>query len=138
MILLLANSSVNGLALMLGNGGVSTSCRSLDARIEQSTNIYEMDFVEIQFILKNLGVDCFDVFPGSWEIVINGKKMPDSGFILGNGPGPIGGYKALNSGQSFEFGKGIALTKEHFPMRGDYKMYWRGKHFRSNTITIVP
>jgi hypothetical protein len=123
---------------MLGKGGVSASCRSLDARIEQSTNIYKTDFVEIQFILKNLGADCLDVFPGSWEIVINGTKMPGSAFILGNGPGPIGGYKALKSDQSFEFGKGIALTNEHFPRRGDYKMYWRGKDFRSNTITIVP
>lgn len=70
-----------------------------------------------------------------WTIVIDGKELEDSGHIFGNGPGPVGGWGVLNPGESYQFGKGLPLSR-YFPEEREYRMFWKGKEFRSSTITV--
>jgi hypothetical protein len=71
----------------------------------------------------------------TWKLVIDDKDVVDSGMIFGNGPGPIGGYGTLQPGSSYDFGKNLPLVR-YFPEDRQYKVCWRGSHFRSDVIIV--
>ena len=68
-------------------------------------------------------------------LVIDGKEVADSGMMFANGPRPVGGFGNVPSGTTFEFGYGLPLN-EYFPENRDYKVYWKGAAFQSNTVTV--
>lgn len=110
-------------------------CSGLEARLsrlKEASNAY----VGLGFILRNTPKsDCNDTFPESWELVLDGKPVPDSGMIFGNGPAPSGGYTVLKAGESFAFGKAFPVTR--FKGSGPHKLFWRASEFQSNTIEVV-
>ena len=67
--------------------------------------------------------------------MIDGVELQDSGFIIGNGPMPSGGWSTLEAGQYYELGKALPIGK-YFPEAGEHKVSWKGDGFRSSTITI--
>jgi hypothetical protein len=92
-------------------------------------------FVMLTFVLLNDSEASIDTAGESWQIVIDGKELKDSGFIFGNGPQPVGGWGVLRPGESFQFGKGLELGR-YFPDEREYKVAWKGKGFRSSTILV--
>ena len=48
-------------------------------------------FVMLTFILLNDSDAPMNAVGGGWQMVIDGKELPDSGVIFDNGPGPVGG-----------------------------------------------
>ena len=92
-------------------------------------------FVMLTFILLNDSDVPINAVAGGWQIVIDGKELEDSDFIFGNGPGPVGGYGVLKPGESYELGKGLELSR-YFPEEREYRVSWKGKGFRSSTITV--
>ena len=92
-------------------------------------------FVMLTFILLNDSEAPINAVEGAWKIVIDGKELKDSDIIFGNGPGPVGGYGILKPGESYEFGKGLELSR-YFPEEREYKVSWKGKGFQSSTITV--
>lgn len=92
-------------------------------------------FVMLTFILLNDGETPINSVEGGWQIVIDGRELKDSDFIFGNGPMPSGGWGILNPGESYEFGKGLELSK-YFPEEREYRVSWKGKRFRSSTIAV--
>jgi len=92
-------------------------------------------FVMLTFILLNDSETPVNAVEGGWEIIIDGKELEDSDFIFGNGPMPVGGYGILKPGESYEFGKGLELSK-YFPEEREYRVSWKGKGFQSSTITV--
>jgi len=96
----------------------------------------ETPSVMLTFVLLNDSEMPLDVEAGSWRIVINGSELNDSGMIFGNGPGPVGGYKVLNPGETYEFGKALPIV-EYFLPNGQYKVSWKGAAFHSPTITVT-
>jgi len=82
--------------------------------------------VNISFGLVNDGNIIADTAFGSWQILINGQKVPDSHWIFGNGPGPAGpgGWERLPAREAFIFGKAFRLEST-FPSQGHTK--WRGR-----------
>src|SRR5208283_191047 len=91
--------------------------------------------LNITFALVNDGTKVADTNPGSWEILINDQKVPESGYIFGNGPGPASGWGSLPSGESFLFGKGLSMGK-YFSKPDTYKVTWRGEKFRSTPVVV--
>jgi hypothetical protein len=91
-------------------------------------------FVMLTFILLNDSESPINAVEGGWKIVIDGKELEDSNSI-DNGPGPVGGWGTLKPGESYEFGKALELSK-YFPEEREYRVYWKGKGFRSSTITV--
>ena len=89
----------------------------------------------LTFILLNDSDAPINAVEGGWQIVIDGKELKDSDSIFGNGTGPVGGYGTLKPGESYEFGKGLELSR-YFPEEREYKVSWKGKAFRSSTITV--
>jgi len=90
----------------------------------------------LTFVLLNDSETPLDVEAGSWRIVINGDELKDSGWIFGNGPAPESGYKVLNPGESYAFGKALPIA-EYFLPNGQYKVSWKGPAFQSPTITVT-
>ena len=95
----------------------------------------EPPFVMLSFILLNDSEKPINSAEEGWTIVIDGKELGDSGYILGNGPGPVGGWGVLNPGESYQFGKELPLSR-YFPEEREYRVFWKGKGFRSSTITV--
>ena len=58
----------------------------------------------VAFRLLNDSETTQNTAPESWQIVIDGKELEDSGMIFGNGPEPTGGYGTLEAGATFDFG----------------------------------
>jgi len=92
-------------------------------------------FVMLTFILLNDSENPIDAVQEGWKIVIDGQELKDSDFIFGNGPAPAGGWGTLKPGESYEFGKGLELSR-YFPAERAYRVSWKGKGFRSSTITV--
>jgi hypothetical protein len=114
------------------------SCPGLHAGIRaqlMSPNT-ETRAVMLSFVLLNDSETPIDVEVRSWRIVVNGKDLNDSGMIFGNGPEPVGGYRVLNPGESYEFGKALPIA-EYFLPNGPYKVSWKGGAFQSPTITVT-
>jgi hypothetical protein len=92
-------------------------------------------YVMLTFVLLNDSEAPINTVEGSWQIVIDGKELKDSGLIFGNGIRPVGGWGILKPGESFQFGKGLALSN-YFPDEREYKVSWKGKGFQSSTIIV--
>lgn len=95
----------------------------------------EPPFVMLTFILLNDSEAPVNAVEGGWRIIIDGEELKDSDFIFGNGPQPDGGYGTLKPGESYQFGKGLELSR-YFPEEREYKVSWKGKGFQSSTITV--
>jgi len=89
----------------------------------------------VSFVLLNDGETTQDASADSWKLVLDGTESSDSGWIFGNGPGPVGGWGTLQPGETFQFGKALPLSK-YFPEEREYKIAWKGKSFLSPTTTI--
>ena len=78
---------------------------------------------------------------GSWTILINGQKVPNSQEIFGNGPGPAwpGGWGRLPAREVFIFGKAFPIGK-YFPKPGTYEVSWKGSTFsaRPAVVRVLP
>jgi hypothetical protein len=92
-------------------------------------------YVMLTFVLLNDSDAPINTAEESWQIVIDGKELKDSGLIFGNGLRPVGGWGVLKPGESFQFGKGLGLSN-YFPEEREYKVSWKGKGFRSSTILV--
>ena len=119
-------------------GGLAGKCTGLHAGIRaQIIPPYtETPSLLLTFVLLNDSETPLDVEAGSWRIVINGDELKDSSWIFGNGPAPEGGYKVLNPGESYAFGKALPIA-EYFLPNGQYKVSWKGPAFQSPTITVT-
>ncbi len=91
--------------------------------------------LNITFALVNDGTKVADTNPGSWEILINDQKVPESGFIFANGPGPTSGWGSLPSGEFFLFGKALSMGK-YFSKPGIYEVAWKGAKFRATPVVV--
>jgi hypothetical protein len=113
-------------------------CRGLHAGIRaqiMGPNI-ETPNVALSFILLNDSDPPVDVEAGSWRIVVDGTDLKDSDYLLGNGPHPVGGYRVLKPGESYEFGIALPIV-EYFLPNGEHKVSWRGAGFESSTISVT-
>jgi hypothetical protein len=114
------------------------SCRGLHAGILaqiMGPNI-ETPNVALSFILLNDSDAPADVEAGSWRIVVDGADVKDSDYLFGNGPHPVGGYRVLKPGESYEFGIALPIV-EYFLPNGEHKVSWRGAGFESSTISVT-
>ncbi len=116
----------------------SKSCRGLHAGIRAQVmgpNI-ETPNVALSFTLLNDSDASIDVKAGSWKIVVDGTELKDSDYLLGNGPHPVGGYRVLNPGESYEFGIALPIVQYFLP-NGEHNVSWRGAGFESSTIGVA-
>jgi hypothetical protein len=93
--------------------------------------------LNISFGLVNDSDIVADTDFGSWEILINGQKVPDSQEIFGNGPGPAlpGGWGRLLAREVFIFGKAFPIGK-YFPKPGTYEVSWKGSRFSARPVIV--
>jgi hypothetical protein len=92
----------------------------------------EIKNLAIEFTLVNDGDTVVDSKIADSRIVVNGKDLADSGFILGNGPRDAR-FNALPPGDRLRFSYALG---EQFPEPGVYQVSWRGKQFRSPEVVI--
>jgi hypothetical protein len=112
------------------------NCTGLHAGITaQLTQGYSESSVMVAFHLLNDSETAQSTAPESWKIVIDGKELSDSGWIFGNGPGPVEGYGTLAAGATFDFGKALPIAK-YFPETREYRISWKGRYFQSPTVTV--
>lgn len=115
---------------------MQNGCHGLHAGITaELTQGYSDPSVMIGFVLLNDSESIQNTAPESWQIVIDGKVLKDSGWILGNGPEPVGGYGKLGVGAKYDFGKALPIA-QYFPEKREYKVSWKGKYFQSPTVTV--
>jgi hypothetical protein len=93
------------------------------------------EHVMLTFLVVNDSDSPQNVAASSWELVVNGNELPDSDMIFGNGPAPAGGWKELNPGEDYQFGKALPVST-YFKKPGAYEVYWKAEGFRSPTILI--
>jgi len=118
----------------------SKNCSGLHAGIRaelvrRDPNYSRPAFVMVSFILLNDGETPINSTKGGWQIVIDGKELSDSGYILGNGMQPDGGWGTLNPGESYEFGKELEISR-YFLTLGEHTLSWKGHQFQSSTIKV--
>jgi hypothetical protein len=92
-------------------------------------------FVMVGFVLLNDGETPINSTKGGWKIVIDGKELSDSDYILNNGMQPDGGRGILNPGESYEFGKELEISR-YFPKLGEHTLSWKGQQFQSAIIKV--
>lgn len=92
-------------------------------------------YMLLTFVLLNDSENSVDTLDQEWKIAIDGKELEDSGWIFANGPRPVEGWSKLQPGGFFEFAKAMELAK-YFPESREYRVLWKGKGFRSSTITV--
>jgi hypothetical protein len=119
-------------------GSPSKAYRGLHAGIRaQITPAYtETPSVMLSFVLLNDSETPVDVEVASWRIVVNGSELSDSAMIFGNGPEPVGGYRILKPGETYEFGKALSIARYFLP-NGQYKVSWKGAAFQTPTISVT-
>jgi hypothetical protein len=93
------------------------------------------EHVLLLFTLLNDADIPADTQTGPWKIVIDGRDLPDSDFILGNGPRPSGGFGVLKPGDSYEFGTQLPVAK-YFPEKREYRVAWRAGNVSSSTLVV--
>jgi hypothetical protein len=114
----------------------SRNCAGLHAGITaQLTQGYNEPSVMVTFLLLNDSETAKSTAPESWELVIDGKELEDSGYIFGNGPAPTGGYGKLAPGATFNFGKALPVLK-YFPEPREYGISWKSRYFQSPTVIV--
>ena len=104
--------------------------------VRRDPNYSRPAFVMVSFVLLNDGQSPINSTQGGWQIVIDGKELSDSGFIVGNGPQPEGGWGILKPGESYEFGKELEISR-YFPKLGEHTLSWKGQLFQSSTIKVI-
>jgi hypothetical protein len=104
--------------------------------VRQDPSYSRPAFVMVSFILLDDGSAAINSTEGGWQIVIDGKELPDSAYILGNGPEPKGGYGILKPGEWQEFGKELEIAK-YFHTLGEHTLSWKGGRFQSSTLKIT-
>ena len=92
----------------------------------------ETGTLQLSFILINDSGKVIDPKVPASKIIVNGKALPDSAFILGNGPRPTN-FNAMQPGERVEFGAGLG---RYFRQAGVYRVSWEGENFRSAEITF--
>jgi hypothetical protein len=107
----------------------------ITAQLMDVTQGYSEPSVMVTFHLLNDSEAAKTTAPESWKIVIDGKELSDSGWIFGNGPGPVGGYGTLATGSTFDFGPALPIAK-YFPEAKEYRISWKGTYFQSPTVTV--
>jgi hypothetical protein len=55
--------------------------------------------------------------------------------IFGNGPMPIGGYRVLAPGDSYQFSKAMPIAT-YFSRFGQHRVSWKGDAFKSNVLVV--
>jgi hypothetical protein len=122
-----------------GNG-ITKACTGLHAGIRaQIIPPYtETSSVMLSFVLLNDSETPREVEAGSWRIVVNGHELNDldTQQIFGNGPMPVGGYRVLKPGETYEFGKALSISQYFLP-NGEHRVSWKGAAFQSPTITVT-
>lgn len=119
-----------------GAASSTVKCAGLHAGITASfTQGYETPGVLVSFLLLNDSDSDLAASPESWKLIVDGKVLPDSGYLFGNGPQPSEGYATLRSGATFQFAKALPISK-YFPEKREYKISWAGKNFQSPTVLI--
>ena len=112
------------------------NCVGLHAGITaQLTQGYSDPSVMISFHLLNDSETTQSTAPESWQIVIDGKELKDSDWILGNGPQPTEGYGTLAAGATFDFGKALPIAK-YFSEAREHRISWKGRYFQSPTVAV--
>ena len=113
------------------------TCRGLHAAIrgELSPPYAHPPFVQLTFVLMNDSENPINAVEEGWKLVIDGKELKDSDFIICCGPRPAGGWGTLQPGESYEFGVAMERSK-YFPEAREYQVYWKGKGFQSSTIIV--
>ena len=118
------------------SGTEMQSCTGLHAGIQVQLNQgTEEPSVLVSFILLNDGEKPIDVAAATWQIIIDGNPLSNSGVIFGNGPRPVGGWTTLAPGANYQLGKSFPIST-YFWKKGTYKVSWRGSGFQSSTVTI--
>jgi hypothetical protein len=88
--------------------------------------------LNIEFSLINDGGEVLDPGIGDSRLIINGKELADSGFLLSNGPRDAR-FAALPPGGHLRFAYPLGKT---FETPGVYRVSWRGAAFRSPEIVF--
>jgi RNA polymerase sigma factor (sigma-70 family) len=93
----------------------------------------DINLLQLTFTLVNDGDKVIDPkITTSAKIVVNGKPLPDSAFIFGNGPRDAR-FTALPPGDYLLFGSGLG---SRFKKPGVYRVHWEGDGFRSPEIVF--
>ena len=92
----------------------------------------DTDRLNLSFALVNDGAKLINPKVSRSKLVVNGKALADSDFLLGNGPRDAR-FEALSPGDHLLFG--YALGKV-FARPGSYRVCWEGEGFRSAEITF--
>ena len=113
------------------------SCSGLHAGVYAAGGQgYNPPSVVVALYLLNDTDSSLNVSAGSWKLVIDGVELADSGFIFGNGPMPMGGYRVLAAGQHYELGKTLPISR-YFSRPGEHTVSWKGNAFQSPAVTVV-
>ena len=88
--------------------------------------------LSIHFTLVNDGGETLDPQLTASNIIINGKELKETGFILGNGPRDAR-WNALPPGESLRFNYALG---EYFKEPGIYEVAWKGKGFEAPAIVF--
>jgi hypothetical protein len=113
-----------------------SSIPKLHATLNTQLGFYgDLSLETLTFRLMNDSNETLDSGPDTWILFIDGKEIDDSSNLFLNGGAPTGGYKKVQSGFTYEFGKALPLSR-YFPENREYKVYWKASGFQSN-IAIV-
>ncbi|HSZ62144.1 MAG TPA: hypothetical protein VK828_10125 [Terriglobales bacterium] len=98
----------------------------------------ETPSVMLSFLLLNDSDAALDVDAGSWRLFVDGHELNglDTQQVFGNGPMPVGGYRILKPGETYEFSKALSISQYFLP-NGEHKVSWKGTAFQSPTITVT-
>jgi len=91
-----------------------------------------IDDLSLHFTLTNNGTVPFSPKLSDSQLIIDGKALPQSGLILGNGPRDAS-FESLPPGQKLQFVYGLG---HYFRTPGKHQVYWEGKGFKSAPISI--
>ncbi len=89
----------------------------------------------LAFLIVNDSDSVRNVAARSWNLIVNGTELPDSGIIFGNGLGPVGGWNELNPGENYQFAKTLPVSV-YFKKPGEYRVSWKADGFQSPTILV--
>jgi hypothetical protein len=90
------------------------------------------ELLQFTFSMVNDGDKVIDPKITASKIVVNGKPLPDSAHIFGNGPRDDR-FTALPPGDFLLFGAGLG---SRFKKPGVYRVYWEGEGFRSPEVVF--
>jgi RNA polymerase sigma factor (sigma-70 family) len=90
------------------------------------------ELLQLTFSMVNDGDKVIDPKIAASKLIVNGKPLPDSAFIFGNGPRDDR-FTALPPGDFLLFGYGLG---SRFKKPGVYRVYWEGEGFRSPQVVF--